>query len=102
MVLILFYSFYSLIESDWSDKIACEMMEIAWNCQTCEFSGTFSSLEKLQHINSCKSDDTQKNFKSSISQVKKKNSIAYECPECQKILYLAPTEILRHKRQHET
>lgn len=78
------------------------MMEVEWNCKTCEFKGALSSFEKLQHMNTCKVDDSKSNFKSSVPQIKKKNSIAYECQECQMTLYLAPTEILRHKRQHET
>jgi hypothetical protein len=32
---------------------------------------------------------------------KKPNSQAYQCSQCDRTLYLTPTEILRHKKQHQ-
>ena len=80
------------------------MLQIEWTCQTCNYQSTMSSIEKLQHMSTCKKenaveDDSQKSMPSSS---KKKNVVAYECPDCQKTLYLAPTEVLKHRKQHET
>ncbi|XP_011500443.1 PREDICTED: probable ATP-dependent RNA helicase DHX34 [Ceratosolen solmsi marchali] len=95
-------TFNCLVESEWSDRIAYEMMETEWNCQICDFKGTYSVIEKLQHINSCKTTSvTQDNVKSMSVKSKKKNAIAYDCPECEKTLYLTPTDVLKHKKQHE-
>lgn len=33
-------------------------------------------------------------------EVRKPNSDAYDCQQCGKLLYLTPTEILKHRRQH--
>ncbi|KAL7295806.1 hypothetical protein TKK_0010856 [Trichogramma kaykai] len=91
-----------LIASDWSDKVACEMMEVEWNCKTCDFCGVLTTIEKLQHISRCnrnrKIDEAEK--KSYVPPEKKKNDVPYECSICQKVLYLAPTEILKHQKQH--
>jgi hypothetical protein len=32
---------------------------------------------------------------------KKPNSLAYQCSQCNRTLYLTPTEILKHKKQHQ-
>ena len=31
---------------------------------------------------------------------RKTNSIKYECPDCKKVLFLTPIEILKHKKSH--
>lgn len=78
------------------------MMEMEWVCSICNFHGTLTSIEKLQHINVCKKGSSSDvGIKSSIIPPKKKNAVAYECANCQKTLYLTPTEVLRHRRQHE-
>ncbi|XP_058801679.1 probable ATP-dependent RNA helicase DHX34 [Phymastichus coffea] len=91
-----------LIGNDLSDKIACQMLEIEWVCPTCGFRGALSSIEKLQHISICKKENTGDiGMKTSVMPVKKKNAVVYECTDCQKTLYLTPTEVLKHKKQHE-
>ena len=77
------------------------MLENEWQCSKCELTGTLSSIEKLQHSVICKeSKTTEDTSKSTNAQPKKKNSKAYECPDCQKTLYLTPIEILKHKKTH--
>ncbi|XP_001604407.2 probable ATP-dependent RNA helicase DHX34 isoform X1 [Nasonia vitripennis] len=96
-------TFNCLVESEWSDRISCEMLEIDWECHTCNFRGALPSIEKLQHMSVCKRDNaSEKNKSSALPVSKKKNAIAYECPDCQKTMYLLPTEVLKHRKQHET
>ncbi|XP_014214500.1 probable ATP-dependent RNA helicase DHX34 [Copidosoma floridanum] len=96
-----YITFNCLVESDWSDKVACEMLEMEWTCNICDFQGMLSSLEKLQHMSSCKKEEFVVNKAKSLPESRKKNTVAYDCPKCQKTLYLAPTEVLRHRKQHE-
>lgn len=32
----------------------------------------------------------------------KPNAKRYDCPECSEVLYLTPTELLKHKKSHYT
>ncbi|KAJ8670739.1 hypothetical protein QAD02_001998 [Eretmocerus hayati] len=92
-----------ILGNEWSDKIACEMLEVEWQCKTCDFRGTLSSIEKLQHMNACRKENVEQTAsKPTPAGLKKKNAIPYECNECQKTLYLTPTEVLKHVRQHAT
>ena len=80
------------------------MAEIKWTCQVCNFNGILSTIEKLMHKNSCNKEnpaDSSKTFVNS-RETKKKNAVAYNCPQCNKTLYLAPTEVLKLKKQHES
>lgn len=79
------------------------MLEIDWECHTCSFRGALPSIEKLQHMSICKKENvSEKSTSSSLPVSKKKNAVAYECPVCQKTMYLLPTEVLKHRKQHET
>ncbi|XP_057341337.1 probable ATP-dependent RNA helicase DHX34 [Microplitis mediator] len=91
-----------LMENEWSDKLAVEMLEMPWKCPDCEMEIILSSIEKLQHQKLCKqSNNSEKIIDSKTSTVvKKHNSKAYDCPDCKKILYLTPIEILKHKKKH--
>jgi hypothetical protein len=77
------------------------MLETEWQCQKCDFQAILSSIEKLQHQNSCTiTDATDKEDKKYENIAHKPNSQAYECSECLQILYLTPIEILKHKNLH--
>jgi len=77
------------------------MLETEWQCQKCDFQAILSSIEKLQHQNSCMiTDVTDKEDKKNENITRKPNSQAYECPECSRTLYLTPIEILKHKNLH--
>lgn len=93
--------FYSLIENDWSDMLIAEMCQNDWKCLNCGITDIFSSIQRLQHQSMCSKeeikDDSIKAFNPGIQ---KSNKLAYACPECNKTLYLAPIEILKHKKQH--
>ncbi|XP_012281786.1 probable ATP-dependent RNA helicase DHX34 [Orussus abietinus] len=90
-----------LIETEWSDKLAVEMMETEWNCPKCDIRATLTSIEKLQHQATCvKPTSETMDTKTESSAKKKSNHQAYECPDCKETLYLKPIEILKHKKQH--
>lgn len=95
----------SLVESDWSDKLAVDMIETEWHCSNCGIQSVMTSIEKLQHQSTCfeknlddRADDQRASTQPLVQQ--KPNSQAYDCLECNKTMYLTPIEILRHKKQH--
>ncbi|KAL0125435.1 hypothetical protein PUN28_004512 [Cardiocondyla obscurior] len=87
-------------ETNWSEQLIIEMQETEWHCKNCDLRGILSSIEKLQHQNSCTIADTTSDDKESGSITRKANSQAYECPNCLLTLYLTPIEILKHKKSH--
>lgn len=77
------------------------MYETEWHCKNCDLQAVLSSIEKIQHQNSCiESTDTINIDKESKNITHKPNSQAYECPHCSETLYLTPIEILKHKKLH--
>lgn len=76
------------------------MQENEWHCQNCNLQVILSSIEKLQHQNSCTIVDMTIADKESENITRKINSRAYECPDCSLTLYLTPIEILKHKKLH--
>lgn len=91
---------YSVKETNWSEQLIVEMQEIEWQCENCDLRAILSSIEKLQHQNSCTIADTISVDKESENITRKANSQAYECPDCSLTLYLTPIEILKHKKLH--
>lgn len=76
------------------------MYETEWHCQNCNFQAVLSSIEKLQHQNSCITAHATNADKESENIIRKPNSQAYKCLDCSQILYLTPIEILKHKKLH--
>ncbi|XP_015596347.1 probable ATP-dependent RNA helicase DHX34 isoform X2 [Cephus cinctus] len=93
-----------LVESEWSDKMAVDMLETEWRCNRCNLEAMISSIEKLQHQLMCKERIVENEINATIispsSTVGKANARSYDCPDCKKIISLTPIEILKHKRQH--
>ncbi|XP_017888997.1 probable ATP-dependent RNA helicase DHX34 [Ceratina calcarata] len=87
-------------ETEWSDKLAVEMLETEWYCQNCNMQAVLTSIEKLQHQHSCTKTVTEDTEKRTDVVKRKPNSQAYECPDCAQTLYLTPIEILKHKKSH--
>ncbi|XP_018310380.1 probable ATP-dependent RNA helicase DHX34 isoform X2 [Mycetomoellerius zeteki] len=87
-------------ETNWSEQLIAEMQETEWHCQNCDLQAILSSIEKLQHQNSCKIADMITVDAKSENSTRKANSQAYECPDCLLTLYLTPIEILKHKKLH--
>lgn len=76
------------------------MQETEWHCQNCNLQAILSSIEKLQHQNSCTIANMISADKESENITRKANSRAYECLDCSLTLYLTPIEILKHKKLH--
>lgn len=77
------------------------MQETEWHCNNCGFQAVLSSMEKIQHQNSCTEvTDAIDTNKESKNITHKPNSQAYKCPDCSETLYLTPIEILKHKKLH--
>lgn len=94
--------FCSLVENEWSKKLATEMNDSHWECPNCGTTGLLSPVQKLQHTSTClKQEKKEESSQTSTDFIRKSNSRAYDCPECNKTLYLAPIEILKHKKQHQ-
>lgn len=92
---------YSIKETDWSEKLIAELQETEWHCQNCGLQAILSSLEKIQHQNTCIiANEISEDDKESKNVTRKPNSQAYECSHCSQTLYLTPIEILKHKKQH--
>ncbi|KAL6256792.1 hypothetical protein P5V15_011732 [Pogonomyrmex californicus] len=88
-------------ETNWSEQLIAEMQETEWHCQNCNLRASLSSLEKLQHQNSCTiAIDTTSIDKERENVTRKANSQAYDCFACSLTLYLTPIEILKHKKLH--
>ncbi|XP_018359215.1 PREDICTED: probable ATP-dependent RNA helicase DHX34 isoform X2 [Trachymyrmex cornetzi] len=87
-------------ETNWSEQLIAEMQETEWHCENCNLQTILSSIEKLQHQNSCKIADMITVDAKNENSTRKANSQAYECPDCLQTLYLTPIEILKHKKLH--
>ncbi|XP_015123362.1 probable ATP-dependent RNA helicase DHX34 isoform X1 [Diachasma alloeum] len=101
-----YVTYNCLLENDWGDKIAGEMMESPWECGNCDFRGIVRTVEKLQHRAVCDTSQSKKvvqggkEGENNSKGKRKANSKEYECEECKEILWLTPIEILRHKKRH--
>ncbi|KZC06163.1 putative ATP-dependent RNA helicase DHX34, partial [Dufourea novaeangliae] len=89
-----------LKETEWSDKLSMEMSETEWHCQNCNMQAVLTSIEKLQHQESCTQEHTKDTEETHESKKRKPNTQAYECSNCSQTLYLTPIEILKHKKSH--
>ncbi|XP_050521115.1 probable ATP-dependent RNA helicase DHX34 isoform X2 [Daktulosphaira vitifoliae] len=75
-----------------------------WLCPFCENTiEIMSALERLQHKqvchSQCISDSTQGDINDQTIKLKP-NAKKYECDQCSEVLYLTPTDILKHKKSH--
>nr|XP_034176312.1 probable ATP-dependent RNA helicase DHX34 isoform X2 [Osmia lignaria] len=89
-----------LKETEWSDKLFLEMSETEWQCHNCNMQAILTSIQKLQHQQSCNKQYTKEIEKPSNNIKRKSNTQTYECPDCEQILHLTPIEILKHKKSH--
>ena len=89
-----------LRETEWSEKLAAEMLEVEWNCQNCDMQAILTNIEKLQHQETCTKQHAKEIEKQPCSIKRKPNTQAYECPDCAHTFYLTPIEILKHKKSH--
>ncbi|XP_012137254.2 putative ATP-dependent RNA helicase DHX34 isoform X1 [Megachile rotundata] len=87
-------------ETEWSDKLSLEMSETEWQCQNCNMQAILTSIQKLQHQQSCNKQQTNETEKRSNNVKRKSNAQAYDCPDCAQTLYLTPIEILKHRKSH--
>lgn len=99
-----YVTYNCLLENDWSDKMAGEMMETPWECCNCHFRGIVGSVDKLQHRRVCNNQGSEEvveeGKKTESNSRRKPNCNEYECKACQKTLWLTPIELLRHKKNH--
>lgn len=77
-----------------------EMQETEWHCQNCDMQTILTSIEKLQHQQSCTKTLPKDTEKRADIAKRKPNTQAYECPDCRQTSYLTPIEILKHKKSH--
>ncbi|XP_076640084.1 putative ATP-dependent RNA helicase DHX34 [Colletes latitarsis] len=89
-----------LRETEWSDKLSIEMSETEWHCQNCNMQAILTSIEKLQHQESCMHQHTKETERHPENIKRKPNTQVYECFDCAQTLYLTPIEILKHKKSH--
>ncbi|XP_066993061.2 probable ATP-dependent RNA helicase DHX34 isoform X2 [Anabrus simplex] len=93
---------YNCIVDTETDMMSHSFNNLNWQCPYCEMNLALSVLEQLQHLTSCQPAKHQKGPDESPEDTAKikPNSQAYYCDVCQKEMYLKPTEILRHRKQH--
>ena len=89
-----------LRETEWSEKLSAEMLEVEWHCQNCDMQAILTNIEKLQHQDTCTKQHAKEIEKQPCSIKRKPNTQAYECPDCAQTFYLTPIEILKHKKSH--
>ncbi|PSN45175.1 putative ATP-dependent RNA helicase DHX34 [Blattella germanica] len=75
--------------------------EEGWHCPHCDLAINLEPFQRLQHMETCQPSQEEPGAAKEDEGARKPNSRAYECPECNKTLYLTSTEILRHKKQHK-
>ncbi|XP_027848814.2 probable ATP-dependent RNA helicase DHX34 [Aphis gossypii] len=76
-----------------------------WICPICNSTiEVTSALEKLQHRQVCDSQTTSGTAEAEEREDDmaklKPNAKRYDCPHCPRVLYLTPTEMLKHKKSH--
>ncbi|KAJ4441064.1 hypothetical protein ANN_10914 [Periplaneta americana] len=97
-----YITFNCLTESSYyPEDCSGEEPEEDWQCPHCDFAANLEPIQRLQHLTTCQSTQDQQKAVEEEFQRRKPNSQAYECAQCNKTLYLTPTEILRHKKQHQ-
>ncbi|KAK7573392.1 hypothetical protein V9T40_010583 [Parthenolecanium corni] len=94
-----FFVYNSLSSDEDSEEIE------DWKCEKCESLIISSPLERLQHIylHEKESRVTERDVAGNMSsEAKKPNAKLYECDVCKEKLYLTSTEILRHRKSHQS
>ncbi|XP_044731151.1 probable ATP-dependent RNA helicase DHX34 [Chrysoperla carnea] len=99
--------FYNcLIETEWSINIALQVEQTPWKCTGCSIEYCFSTIDKLQHQAVCRPLQNNHHNHDELNEMDSKASssktIAYDCKDCNKVLYLTPIQILKHKKQHSS
>ena len=96
---LIFFMFYSVVDTEWSYNSYQESYNIPWKCEKCDMSVCLSPLEKLQHkYFTCSSRTIEKKEEKKEVPIMKPNSKEYKCDSCNNTLYLTPVEILKHKK----
>ena len=74
-----------------------------YECEFCQESIYGSSLQIVAHYSKCLRKNDIKKEETNVEEEKKKdpNSQKFDCQTCGEILYLTPTEILRHRKSHQ-
>ncbi|GCB83171.1 hypothetical protein scyTo_0023827, partial [Scyliorhinus torazame] len=83
-----------------------ECLRTFWSCPTCDLYMPFTPLERLQHEASCAKQGQCEPAPSSprldaAPQVASALQLPYSCDACQQDFLFTPTQILKHKRQHQ-
>lgn len=98
------YLTYNCLSTD--DVLLSEM----WECDECSLIAPFTPLEKLQHKHRHKTSNEglvdcvvgEEAQSSSSLPPRKSNTRSYHCDVCNKDFYFTPTEILRHRVEHQS
>ncbi|KAB5574991.1 hypothetical protein PHYPO_G00215530 [Pangasianodon hypophthalmus] len=88
-----------------SKDLYSECLRTFWTCPHCDLHMPFTPLEQMQHEATCRPleeqqtkeepDTVKSGFSSNLTRL-------YHCNICKKDLTLTSTEILKHKRQHQS
>ncbi|KAM9481143.1 putative ATP-dependent RNA helicase DHX34 [Clarias gariepinus] len=88
-----------------SKDLYSECLRTFWTCPHCELHMPFTPLEQMQHQATCKPLEEQQT-EEEVDIVKSESlsnlTRLYHCDICKKDLTLTSTEILKHKRQHQS
>ncbi|NXJ72212.1 DHX34 helicase, partial [Rostratula benghalensis] len=75
-----------------------------WTCPHCDLHMPFTPLERMCHQNACRPPEGESPPPEETSENSSKTSAlhrSYHCDVCQRDFTFTPTEILRHKKQHQ-
>ncbi|XP_078064682.1 putative ATP-dependent RNA helicase DHX34 [Mustelus asterias] len=83
-----------------------ECLRTFWSCPTCDLYMPFTPLERMQHEASCAAQSPPESASSSpgldaAPRVASALQLPYHCESCQQDFLFTPTQILKHKRQHQ-
>lgn len=99
------YLTYNCLVSDETAEISNEYsgnMQRHWTCKRCNTEYLFNLSERMQHEVDCVGQEGENNMIKVEDYQNKRRAGAQEfkCDICNKILYLTPIEVLKHKRSH--
>ena len=84
-----------------AEELSARLQE--FECELCTEKIYGSAIQISSHLSKCLSDREASEEAETENEKRKDNpnNVAHDCKNCGKILYLTPTEILRHIKNHE-
>ncbi|XP_068273657.1 probable ATP-dependent RNA helicase DHX34 isoform X1 [Nyctibius grandis] len=86
---------------DMDTDLYSDCLRSFWTCPHCDLHMPFTPLERMCHENACRPSEAPPAEASESSSKTSALHRSYHCDVCQQDFTFTPTEILRHKKQHQ-